>query len=200
MFLKVRSRNYLTAINCQMSLNSSLPVVVKVLNQPAVKEAGCSVFVLAQFLNNRKSLGEGDGGFTTCKHGKCVLKSFSRCQRYCTTLHWRNTATSFNRQLSCCCCALNLFCPHTANLWSLFLTAISVDFLHKYPHCSESALRLLWPVIDFLLSCRRLLYTCSAPQELWDPACSVCGDMALPLPSSLCGYHSQVSMSAGANK
>ena len=51
-------QNYVTAINCQISLNSSLPVVLRVLNRPAVKEAGCSVFALAQFLNNRKSLGE----------------------------------------------------------------------------------------------------------------------------------------------
>lgn len=30
---------------------------VKLLNQPGVKRAGCAVFALAQFLNNRKSFG-----------------------------------------------------------------------------------------------------------------------------------------------
>lgn len=34
-------------------------MAVKVLNQPAVQEAGCLVFVLVEFLNNRKSFGEG---------------------------------------------------------------------------------------------------------------------------------------------
>lgn len=50
------TQDYLTAIN-QISLDSSLLVVVNVLNY--VKEAGCLVFVLAQFLNNRKSFGKG---------------------------------------------------------------------------------------------------------------------------------------------
>lgn len=60
-FHEVHRRNYLTAINCPISLHSSLPVAAGVLSQPPVREAGCWVFVLAQFLNNRKSLSERGG-------------------------------------------------------------------------------------------------------------------------------------------
>lgn len=64
----------------QISLNSSLPVVVRDVNQPAVNEVGCKVFVLAPFLSNRKSQSWGaGGGFTTCAHGKLFC---SRCQKH----------------------------------------------------------------------------------------------------------------------
>lgn len=58
MYFVFHKWNYFTVINGKISLHSSLPVVPRVLNRPAVKEAGYSVFVLAQFLNNRKSLVE----------------------------------------------------------------------------------------------------------------------------------------------
>lgn len=77
----------MTDMISQMSLSSSLPVVVRELNQPAVNEVGCMVFVLAPFLSNRKSLSrEVVMGFTTCAHGKL---SCSRCHKYkaATQLH-----------------------------------------------------------------------------------------------------------------
>lgn len=50
LFENVHRRNYII---------SSLPVVGEILSQPVVKGAGCLVFALAQFLNNRKSFGGG---------------------------------------------------------------------------------------------------------------------------------------------
>lgn len=47
-------RNYLAAINCPVNLDSSFPAAVKVLIQPAVREAGCLDFVLVEIRNNRK--------------------------------------------------------------------------------------------------------------------------------------------------
>ncbi len=170
-FHKVHRRNYLRAINCRVSLNRASAAVLKVLTQHAVKEAGCLVFVLAPFLNNRKSFGEGgwDGEFTTCKHGQFVSKSCSRCQRYniCAEETQLHPSPGSCQDVVHAIKIFSLICPRAAYLWSPLLSR--VDFLRKYPRC-----------ITDCLSCSfsRLLYTCSSPKELWDMACSVCGDTA----------------------
>lgn len=99
-FHEVQKKNYLTAINCKLIAHSSSPVVVKVLNQPVVKEAVCLVFVLTRFLNNRKSSGEGGRMEGLLPVNVVNLSERAAAGARGTTLHCRNGATPSTWQLS----------------------------------------------------------------------------------------------------
>lgn len=106
---KAHGRKYLRAINCWLSLDSAVPVVVKDFDSTCCKGRRLLllVFVLAMLLNNRKSFGEGDGMESLLPVNTVSLSQRAAAGARGITLHWRNTSTAFTLQLSGCCELLN---------------------------------------------------------------------------------------------